>query len=898
MKLLIPLCVLATLACFGATQKEPSNCSPRPCTYTITCADAVCTPGEVNEIQAALNDARRGDTIKLEAGRTFPIGSALLEITARPGSAGYLTITTTEDASLPSDPMVRITPHWLSKMPILRATSLRCIYLHGSTTPAEHVRIRGIIFDAQGQGAQQLTVGSPDEGLLGYVATSDAHQPDDIVIEHCIFRNKEWETKQAAYISLNTRSAVVRSNWIAGGRENGKEVQAITMKNGPGPADIHNNYLADTAGETIMHGGTGPGYRDFGPTGSMLFNAFINHPERMRGLRSMNGDWTSNTVVFKGRWVKGNGAWFIARNTGTTGVSAPSWPNSIGQTVNDNGVIWRLAHTSGTGIILKNLYETKNSRDILNAWNQYRGFTNQAQVQAVVYKLSNSPPGESTKSICVPAMSGKVNTNGTTVTSADGKALPNVHQPEIMYNVHPDRIEIGGVEYKIADFVLDDDNRIQLTTSAGVQTNVNYSYGDQAQNCYAAYNRNNRFIHNIVENSSMGIQVTQWGNGLVSRVGHLVVRDNLFRRIDCQTYGGCGGLGGSSFIWLSRLPPFTFFERNTIVDSKNATRAGLYFIGSRDAQGLRRVRGNIWPISAGNGVVGAEINTTDGDQTLKNHLCGIPNIPGDCTTSHWNANIIAGADKTKFTTGGSVRNLCSSGTGCSVDFDYDDPVHGKLFQHYSKDILKIRTGHYAFHGDTESTNIGADYQMLPVTRGASTSGEGPSVTATNNSAVFSYWVHAPLRNVSCSLELSTTREIDNLINVPDPNTLTDVYDRYPRNGLHRFITVSELSAGTTYWYRLHCGPVYEGSFSTDESSSPTRRIEVSFQASETANFRVIYGPSYSRSAGAVQSASYGDWVSCTAGQSCTVEAVPPAGISYYRVESQTGNKTRVKVAAL
>src|SRR5262249_38081967 len=157
------------------------------------------------------------------------------------------------------------------------------------------------------------------------------------------------------------------------------------------------NYLADNAGETVMQGGTGPDW-ELSPSGSMILNSLYNHPERLLGTKSLNPSWYANTVVFTGRCLKGGSYWWQAQNSGTTGATQPAWctpanPQTQPCTTNDNGVLWKtVSNSSGTEFVLKNLYESKNSKDVVNAWNQYRGYTNQAQVQAVVYKLSNYPP--------------------------------------------------------------------------------------------------------------------------------------------------------------------------------------------------------------------------------------------------------------------------------------------------------------------------------------------------------------------------------------------------------------------------------------------------------------------------------------------------------------------------
>lgn len=449
---------------------------------------------------------------------------------------------------------------------------------------------------------------------------------------------------------------------------------------------------------------------------------------------------------------------------------------------------------------------------------------------------------------------------------------------------------IANVEYSIScTGATTGQDRVTVNVSSVSVCGRQYTWGDPTVPVAQMFA--NRFAYNIVEDGPWAMQYgVQMNNAPRYAIRNNAVYGNLFRRIDCNVWGGCGGISG--FLGFTHGVPGTSFERNSIIDSQNAPTGPIQFenINSAWFNGERRFRGNIWPKSASKGIV---CGTTDGDTATTSCLCN----GTACTTRQWGYNVLAGANKSIFTNGGPIFNLCSAASGCNVDFS-SDPVNGPLFHDWTRRNLKIRASHPAFHGGPDGESIGVDYQMLPLIRTAG-GGEGPDIEKTNNEALFSWWEHSTLTayDLTCSLEVSTTRDMDNLISVPggDPNTFTDIHDSLPRSGNRRFIKVTGLSAGTTYWYRMHCGPIYEGSFVTAGSAGSSRDTSRQFKSALTGAYKLHYGSVYSRSTGNVTSSGFGT-SSCTAGQACTVSVTVPAGIYWTQVEDPLG--TRKDVAPL
>jgi hypothetical protein len=145
----------------GVTCKQTSDNTPgtwssdtcsgitRPYTYTVTATSG--STGSVTELQAALNDAWRGDTVLMTAGVTWTPtadNSPIYIRGCKSGASGYLTIDSTEFAKLPADG-TRITPAYQSLLPIIEAASgigRPILGLAAGVCPAEHVKVRGVRF--------------------------------------------------------------------------------------------------------------------------------------------------------------------------------------------------------------------------------------------------------------------------------------------------------------------------------------------------------------------------------------------------------------------------------------------------------------------------------------------------------------------------------------------------------------------------------------------------------------------------------------------------------------------------------------------------------------------------------------------------------------------------------
>lgn len=804
MRLVLTTMMLAATAAFGAIERSPAGCTSRPCTYTLTCASAVCTSTESAELQTVLDEAHLGDTIRLQAGRIWTGTSSNFAVRGRPGS-GWLTITTTMADRLPL-PGTRITPHYRGVMPTIRncATCVNALRFPPSSNPARYIRIVGVRFDTQGNNAPLIQI--------GYNTMEPWNEdPSDIVIDRCIVENSGWLTSAGSLIGYRGHRVWILNSYIQGSiKQPGAEVQNIGRV--WGECNILNNYIAENMGENVMLGGTDPDV-DVEPwnhsSGEIAYNVLINHRERIPHLA-----WQPNTRYFKSVMVRYNGVDYRATNSGTSGPAFSLY---------DNGIEW--VQVSGTPSS-KNVFEIKNAKNLKIHHNTFEGFWTKAQYEIIVFKVSNSSYNPAN---CRPRFSGTVNVSGDVVTSADGRTLP-----DLWWGSNSDgsscTININGTNYAIKDFDISNPQRLVLSAPAGSLSNVSYSYGDS--NCKGAYLQNISFEHNVVRKGPQAFQILSINNARFSRVGNIRVRNNLFYEIDRNLYcmvGADCNLSRAIF-YFSQIPRGVDFSNNTAVQVANLPN-GMMWEGGYQCRGACRtispcvdVGGMYMPVAGdtrfANNIMPRGTSemfqgftpAVVGSGVVSGKIC-----EGGCTREKWDGNVLAGVSTTGYP--GGTFNLCSSASGCAVSFDYEDPAYGRLFESYADRYYKVRAGHYAQKGGMYARQMGADWESLPIVTKISTGGIGVDVAATRTTIRLDYRVTAPIRHIPCVVEASTTPDIEGgrIADLDASVHLRPDVDG-PPNGLIRTVTLGTrmpLESGRTYFLRLHCGGAYwEGEVTT------------------------------------------------------------------------------------
>lgn len=202
------------------------------------------------DLQRAIDSARPGDVITLEAGAAFNGPFTLPE---KSGDE-WITIRSDAENRLPA-PGSRVDPSQAALMPKLEA-SIGSVLT--ALPGAHHYRLVGIeIRPKPGVFLYNLV-------SLGASETASAQLPHDIAIERCYLHGDPARGARRG-IALNSRETTVVDSHLSDFKENGADSQAIAGWNGAGPFRIENNRL-EAAGENILFGGADPSIRDLVPS--------------------------------------------------------------------------------------------------------------------------------------------------------------------------------------------------------------------------------------------------------------------------------------------------------------------------------------------------------------------------------------------------------------------------------------------------------------------------------------------------------------------------------------------------------------------------------------------------------------------------------------------------------
>jgi hypothetical protein len=198
------------------------------------------------DLQAALDSARPGDVISLEAGAVFT-GNFILP---NKRGVGWVTIrSSTDDANLPPAEH-RITPEYSAVMPRLETPNTQPVI--STEAGAHHYRFIAVEFSL----APDVKINYGLVSLGSGDHTSPDQLPHHLVVDRCVIRGSQ-SADLSRGLALNCASAALIDSLVYDCHAEGFDSQAVASWNGTGPFKIVNNLLQGAA-ENVLFGGADP----------------------------------------------------------------------------------------------------------------------------------------------------------------------------------------------------------------------------------------------------------------------------------------------------------------------------------------------------------------------------------------------------------------------------------------------------------------------------------------------------------------------------------------------------------------------------------------------------------------------------------------------------------------
>ena len=241
------------------------------------------------DLQRALDGARPGDEVVLEAGASF-VGNFVLP--AKSGSS-FITVRSSRSSELAEGR--RVAPADASLM--ARVATPNADPAFNAPPGSHHWRLVGLELTQTGRFNTYELVRLGDGDTAGSQKTFES-APHDLALDRCYLHAFDGRTNLKRGVSLNSASTSLTNSYVSGVKAAGQDSQAAGGWNGAGPFLIENNYL-EAAGENILFGGATPAIPNLVPSDITIRNNYFVKPDSWRnGSATWDGTaWTVKNLL-------------------------------------------------------------------------------------------------------------------------------------------------------------------------------------------------------------------------------------------------------------------------------------------------------------------------------------------------------------------------------------------------------------------------------------------------------------------------------------------------------------------------------------------------------------------------------------------------------------------------
>ncbi|HVF66681.1 MAG TPA: right-handed parallel beta-helix repeat-containing protein [Pyrinomonadaceae bacterium] len=248
--MLAAACLLTAGLAFALAQRPRRATTQGPSSQQGSNAARTISVRAGGDLRRAIEQARPGDTIVLEAGASF---TGPFTLTNKGASVEWITLrSSTPDSQLPGD-SERVSPSHAPLLAKLLAPGGGEAALQ--TAPgAHHWRLLGL--EMRPARADTLVYDLVKLGDGTNAQDTPEKVPHHLIIDRCLITAFPKQTLKRG-VALNSAETSVVNSYVAGFKSAEQDAQAVGGWNGPGPFHVVNNYV-EASGENLMFGGAVP----------------------------------------------------------------------------------------------------------------------------------------------------------------------------------------------------------------------------------------------------------------------------------------------------------------------------------------------------------------------------------------------------------------------------------------------------------------------------------------------------------------------------------------------------------------------------------------------------------------------------------------------------------------